>query len=138
MLQEACLHRAGAFRIIWKRALTLCPLIEHFLMPWNLLRVLSENIRYPLRPFFRSEDCHPSPASGEFRTFSLSAYLSVAAHVILATHAITACTLGPMVTPLPYRSLAFLRVLRRSSRVFSSGEVRCVEVLFSPFVTMHR
>src|SRR5712692_11551862 len=48
MLPYACPHRSGALRTNWNKSFTLCPLMEHFLIPWSLLRVRSDNIRYPL------------------------------------------------------------------------------------------
>jgi hypothetical protein len=49
------------------------------------------------------EGCHPFPVPGEFRSSS-HAYLSIHDTDSSAAQAITACTLGIMVTPLPYRT----------------------------------
>src|SRR5712691_4291303 len=100
--------------IIWNRSLTLCPFSEHFLIPLNLLRVLSDNTCYPLSPRSLVVRLSPFPRFWRVSQF-LTVYVLLAANVFLAAQAITACTLGTMVTPLPYRAL--LCTLLRQSRV---------------------
>src|SRR5712691_1032986 len=110
--------------------------MEHFLIPWSLMRVLADNTCYPLILALPVVGLSPFPRFWRVSPF-LAAYLSLAANVFLAAHAITACTLGIMVTPLPCRTSEFLSILLRQSRVFSEAKLRGMSVLFSPFSTSH-
>src|SRR6266446_1210604 len=82
--------------------------MEHFLIPWSFLRVRSDNIRYPLS--LCSFGVGTIPPVPRFLRFSwlLTTYTSLTANIFLAAHAITACTLGTMGAPLPYRSPSFV------------------------------
>jgi hypothetical protein len=84
--------------------------MEHFLIPRNLLRVRSDNIRYPLSLVLLVVGLSPFPRFWRVSQF-LAVYVSLAANIFLAAHAITACTLGTKVTPLPYRVLVSARAL---------------------------
>src|SRR6266849_794613 len=104
MLPYACSHRSGAFRIIWYRSFTLCPLMEHCLIPRSLLRVRSDNIRYPLSLLLFGVGTIPPVPRFLRLSWLLTTYISLTTSVFLVAHAITACTLGTMGAPLPYRS----------------------------------
>jgi len=79
-------------------------LLEHFLIPWSLLRVRSENIRSPLLLALLVVGLSPFPRFWRGSPF-LTASSSLTASIRLAAHAMTACTLGTMMTPSPYRTL---------------------------------
>ena len=84
----------------------LAPFSAHGSPPYfyELAEGFCDNTRYPLLVIrFSSRAVILPPLFREFRTVVLMSLL--AATVFLAAHAITACTLGTMMIPLPYRSL---------------------------------
>src|SRR5882724_3507385 len=93
------------------------PLLEHFLIPWSFLRVRSDNIRYPLILALSVVGLSPFPRFWRISRL-LTAYTSLATNAFLAAHAITACALGTMVTPLPSRILFVQVPWYRQSHVF--------------------
>src|SRR5919108_5120934 len=104
--------------------------MEHFLIPASLLRVRFDNIRYPLSLCsFGVGAIPPFPRTLRVSQF-LIAYATCSAS-FLAAHAITACTLGTMGAPLPYRFLLRAGRLLQAIPCFQLG--RNTMRLGSPF-----